>query len=99
MTEIYPIKVWSLTSGHPVVSIHLRFRESENTESVVNLHILFDLLLDHLPLPEGARALQGRQLLVEDPVQHRDIDRTLRVVPRGFRLAALEQLRNLDGVQ
>ena len=64
------------------------------------MHLLFDLLLDHLPLPEGARALQGRQLLVEDPVQHRDIDRTLRVAPRrGFRLAALEQLRNLDVVR
>ena len=61
------------------------------------LHLLFDLLLNHLPLPEGARALQRRQLLVEDPVQHLDVDRTLGVVPR-FHLAALEQLRNLGDV-
>ena len=67
-----------------------RFRESEKSK----LRLLFDLLLYHLPLPEGAGALQRRQLLVEDPVQHLHVDRALRVVP-GFRLAALEQLRNL----
>ena len=56
--------------------------------------LLLDLLLYHLPLSEGARALQRRQLLVQDPVEHLHVDRTLREAPR-LRLATLQQLRNL----